>query len=95
MTEEDLDRASKPLRDVISPWTHEHGLGSSSGFDRARRLWIFNIYRAFIVEVDEDGGEARIVHAGEVLARAMTPTGLRRVMDRVFANTVGRGYFAT
>lgn len=85
-----LDRASWPLRHTIGPWATRRGLGFSSYFDRARRLWIFDIYEVFVIGVDEDGEEARVMVGKAVLAKATTPTGLRRAMNRLYDAPVVR-----
>lgn len=80
-----LDRASLPLRDAIQLWMRERKLGSTSYFDSRRQLWVFDIYKVFIVEVDEDGKGTRVMVGNATVAKATTPTGLRRAMNRLWS----------
>lgn len=82
--EDELDRASRPLRDAINRWAVERGLGFAGGWKQAERRWEYSLYNTAIkVFVMEDGSRA-FVQDGKHTVEVNTALSLRRELTKLY-----------
>ena len=84
VTEARLDRQTQALRDAVSKWAVERGLGFSGGWVVNERLWRYTL-DDITVEISESGADAWVNNTPVTQTKPPTPKRLRLSLTKAWS----------